>query len=144
MLADLYAHGDVVKVRAQRGESGRGTGGPGRGARPEELPATRPQHVWTGVRVRPRLPGLRHLEDRRFPDRAELFTILKDTVDLVIISFGLTVVLLTGEFDLSLAGVISQRVPVRRRDRQPGASYARQHGGDADGGRPDRARQRGP
>src|SRR5262249_14026504 len=42
-----------------------------------------------------------------FLTQQNLFTILNDNADLAIISFGLTVVLLTGEFDLSLAGVIS-------------------------------------
>jgi ribose transport system permease protein len=42
-----------------------------------------------------------------FLTQTNLFTILNDNADLAIVSFGLTVVLLTGEFDLSLAGVIS-------------------------------------
>jgi ribose transport system permease protein len=42
-----------------------------------------------------------------FLTQQNLFTILNDNASLAIISFGLTVVLLTGEFDLSLAGVIS-------------------------------------
>jgi ribose transport system permease protein len=42
-----------------------------------------------------------------FLTEQNLFTILNDNANLAIISFGLTVVLLTGEFDLSLAGVIS-------------------------------------
>jgi ribose transport system permease protein len=42
-----------------------------------------------------------------FLTEQNLFTILNDNASLAIISFGLTVVLLTGEFDLSLAGVIS-------------------------------------
>jgi ribose transport system permease protein len=42
-----------------------------------------------------------------FLTQQNLFTILNDNADLAIVSFGLTVVLLTGEFDLSLAGVIS-------------------------------------
>jgi ribose transport system permease protein len=42
-----------------------------------------------------------------FLTQTNLFTILNDNGDLAIVAFGLTVVLLTGEFDLSLAGVIS-------------------------------------
>jgi ribose transport system permease protein len=42
-----------------------------------------------------------------FLTEQNLFTIINDNADLAIISFGLTVVLLTGEFDLSLAGVVS-------------------------------------
>jgi ribose transport system permease protein len=42
-----------------------------------------------------------------FLTEQNLFTILNDNASLAIISFGLTVVLLTGEFDLSIAGVVS-------------------------------------
>jgi ribose transport system permease protein len=42
-----------------------------------------------------------------FLTSSNLFTLLNDNADLAVVAFGLTVVLLTGEFDLSIAGTIT-------------------------------------
>ena len=42
-----------------------------------------------------------------FLTSSNLFTLLNDNADLAVVAFGLTIVLLTGEFDLSIAGVIT-------------------------------------